>query len=88
MHGAAKQVQFVHVKVFKSKNVHQILSQIVNISNFYLTQVPVSINVLDDCVSALFNGNAEEIEADIFAAAEAEVIYEGMWNSYFLLNVK
>lgn len=35
--------------------------------------MPVSSNVLDDCVSALFSGNTEEIEADIFTAAELEV---------------
>jgi hypothetical protein len=37
-------------------------------------QVPVSINVLDDIVVALFNGCTDtEVEVDVFAAAETEV---------------
>jgi hypothetical protein len=39
-----------------------------------LPQVPVSINVLDEIVTALFNGSSDaEVEVDVFAAAETEV---------------
>jgi hypothetical protein len=38
------------------------------------SQVPVSINVLDEIVAALFNGSTDaEVEVDVFAAAETEV---------------
>lgn len=48
---------------------------VVTFCRYSIAQVPVSSNVLDECVSALFNGNTEEIEADIFTAAESEVFH-------------
>ena len=46
------------------------------IANLRSTQVPISINVLDECTNALFGNTTEEVvNADIFAGAEADVSF-------------
>jgi hypothetical protein len=66
MHGAAKQVRAITTRRELLPEFHV---------DLVLAQVPVSINVLDDCVAALFSAAAAtEIDTDIFAAAESEVM--------------
>lgn len=66
MHGACKQVCCF---------CFDIVSLAINFVDEILLQVPVSINVVDECVSTLFNAlDNEEVEADVFHSAESEVL--------------